>query len=489
MNPFDFLEYPEYFPLFMIWASGYVFIYCLFGRSREWKNFDATLKLVLSLIVGLGIELCLILPIFYLDANNLGTTIFLPAFEKTWYQHWMLTALVAILFRTIPNKVGFLKVIHFIFSKILLYFFIGWLFVSWILLIEFVNIYPTYITESTVWGSYFAINFIFAAFGLSFCLLFPNYIQNVYDSELLYGGKGYTEIIRREIPSTERRIRLFWANLKNRFITFSKSRWRFLLPILLVLFAGLIIPLDVQFQVFTPKVEFSTDIDNVVEPSYFLSIESSCRGYNAEPNVKVNFETIACDMVEINRGVVDQLDVLSIPLPSHCIRNDVDVSDFHSTSYSPNILQVVYPESLEENVTITPVPIDSTPDKLQVQFMTEYEKSFNFTMSYLTSTDVNGVYVYAEKVRGENFNATHDRWIQEYRIINQNDFDIYLQELSYDRLCFEEVDKESITLEYNENVIDYVNPVSDIYRNLHLYIGKGKTVTLTISFLSTNKFP
>jgi len=57
MDPFDFLEYPEYFPIFMFWASGYVLIYCLFGKSNEWKNFDATLKLVFSLREGLSLLL------------------------------------------------------------------------------------------------------------------------------------------------------------------------------------------------------------------------------------------------------------------------------------------------------------------------------------------------------------------------------------------------------------------------------------------------
>ncbi|WGM89562.1 MAG: hypothetical protein NUK63_00090 [Candidatus Bathyarchaeum tardum] len=489
MNPFDFLEYPEYFPLFMIWASGYVFIYCLFGRSREWKNFDATLKLVLSLITGLAIELCLILPFYYWDVNNLGTALFLPVFEKTWIYHWMLTALVAILFRTIPNKVGFLKVIYLFFSKILLYLFMGWFFVNWILLLEYVYIYPTYVNESTVLGLYFTINFIFSTFGFSFCLLFPNYIQNVYDSELLYGGKGYTEIIRREIPPTERRFRLFLANQKNRFKTISKSKRRFLLPILLFSIVGLIIPLDAQYKLFTPNVEFSTDLDNFGEQRYFMTLELSGRGYNLEPKVEVNFEKIACDSVQINRGIFDQLDVFSIPIPTHCLRNDVVIRHYESIDYRPDVLRIVYPESLAKNISITPVPIDSDPKKLQIQFNTENEKSFNFTMRYLASTDVDNVNIKAENVRGEVYNSTHDRWIQDFQISNLNNFDISLEKLSYDQLIYADVDRESITLEYNGNVIDYVNPINEVYNNLHLYVGKEKTFTFRISFLSTNKFP
>ena len=271
---------------------------------------------------------------------------------------------------------------------------------------------------------------------------------------------------------------------------FSKSRWRFLPPIVLMFVALSIIPLDAQRHIFTPNLDYYTDIDNVVEPTHFLSIVLYGRGYNLEPNVEVNFEKIACDMVQINRGTVDLLDVLAIPLPSHCLRNDIVVKNFHSRAYNPNLLRVVFPESLEDNVTITPIPVDSNPNTLQVQFMTKSEKSFNFTMSYLVSTVVDNVHVLPEKVRGEVFNATHDMWIQEFRIINQNDsFDIFLQELSYDMLIYEDVDRDSITLDYNGTIIDYVNPVRDLFRNLHLYIGKGQTVTLTLSYLSTNKFP
>jgi len=489
MNPFAFFEYPEYFPIFMFWASGYIFIYSLFGKSREWKNFDATLKLVLSLIVGLAIEVCIILPLFYLNINNLQTMPFLSAFEKTWVYHWMFTAIVTVLVRNVRNGLG-LKFIYWVFSKVLYIFFMAWVIINGILLIEFVSWYPLFVKESTPIVLYFFWNILFSGFGLSFCMVFPNYIQNVYDEELLYGGsRGYVEVIRKELSPNWRRILLFWANLKNQFIKFSKSKWRVLPLIVLISVPLSIIPIDLQFHVFTPKVEFYTDIENVVEPSYFLSIESAGRGYNVEPSVEVNFEKIACDRVQINRGTFDLLDVLSIPLPSHCLRSDVVVKHYQSRDYSPNVLRVVYPESLEDNVTITPIPVDSDPDKLQVQFMTEDEKSFNFTMSYLTNTDVDNVYVYAEKVRGEVFNATHDKWIQEFRITNQNDFVIYLQELSYDMLIFEDVDRDSITLEYNENVIDYVNPVSDLYRNLHLYVGKGQTVTITLSYLSTNKFP
>jgi hypothetical protein len=489
MNPFDFLEYPEYFSIFMIWASGYVFTYCLFGKSREWKNFDATLKLLVSFIVGFAIEMCLILPLFYLNPSNLQIPPVMSAFDKTWIYHWTLTAVVSLFYRRIPNKTGVLNFVYFVLSKVMYFFFLGWALINGILLQEFNNLYPQVIQESTSINLYFAWNIIFGMFGFVFCQYFPDYIQDLSNEELLYGGsKGYVEAIRREFSPNLHKLLLFWTKMKNQIINFSKSKWRISLPIVLILFAISIIPLDVHYHMFTPNVEFYTDVENVIEPSYFLSIESSGRGYNLEPSVEVNFEKVTCDMVKINRGIVDQLGVLSIPLPSHCLRSDVVVKHYQSRDYSPNVLRVVYPESLEDNVTITPIPVDSSPDKLQVQFMTE-DKPFNFTMSYIASTDVDDVYVYAEKVRGEVFNATHDRWIQEFRITNQNDFVIYLQDLSYDMLMFEDVDRDSITLQYNENVIDYVNLVSDLYRNLHLYVGNGQTVTIIISYLSTNKFP
>lgn len=490
MNPLDFLEYPEYFPIFMFWASGYIFIYCFFGKSREWKNFDTTLKLVLSLIVGLAIEVCIILPLFYLNPNHLQIAPFIPAFERTWIYHWIFTAIISILVRNAKSKIGLLNFMHFIFSKILYFFFLGSALINGIFLQEFVILYPQFIQESSSINLYFALNLIFGMFGFVFCMFFSDYIQDLSNEELLYGGsKGYVEVIRRDFSPNWSRILLFWGNLKNQILKFSKSRRRVLLPIVLILVALSIIPLDIQFHVFTPNVEFYTDIENVVEPTHFLSIVSSGRGYNKEPKVDVKFERIAYDMVQINRGTVDLLDVLAIPLPSHCLRSDIVVKHFHSRPYNPNRLWVVFPESLEDNVTITPIPVDSNPDKLQVQFMTMSEKSFNFTMSYLVSTVVDNVHVLPEKVRGEVFNATHDMWIQKFRIINQNDsFDIVLQELSYDMLGYADVDRDSITLECNGTIID-ANPPSHLFKGLYVDIEKGQTVTLTLSYLSTNKFP
>lgn len=50
--PIDFLQSPEYFPVFMIWISGYVFTYSVFRKTQAWKDFDSTMKLIVTLIVG-----------------------------------------------------------------------------------------------------------------------------------------------------------------------------------------------------------------------------------------------------------------------------------------------------------------------------------------------------------------------------------------------------------------------------------------------------
>src|SRR4030042_1903221 len=88
MNPSPFLQYPEYLSLFLIWASGYVFNHILFGKSKSWRSFDSTIKLIFGFISGFAIELCIILPFFYMFVPNAFLTPpSLLAIQKTWMLH------------------------------------------------------------------------------------------------------------------------------------------------------------------------------------------------------------------------------------------------------------------------------------------------------------------------------------------------------------------------------------------------------------------
>lgn len=127
MDITDFLQYPQYFSFFMIWASGYIFIYSIFRKSHAWKEFDSTIKVVLAFMAGFAIELCLILPFFYLtNMANLNTPIFLPAFDATWPYHWAVTGFVSIIFLKTRNKETLLKGMFGFFSRFLNLLFLGW---------------------------------------------------------------------------------------------------------------------------------------------------------------------------------------------------------------------------------------------------------------------------------------------------------------------------------------------------------------------------
>lgn len=489
MGPFDFLEYPEYFPLFMIWASGYVFNYCVFGKSRGWKNLDTTLKLVLALVSGLAIEFCLILPAFYLNINNLQVSIFLPAIEKTWIYHWMITLIVSIPLGNRENRIRFLKAIHFLFSKILSFLFVGWAFVSAILVLEFFYFYPLYIQESTFLEVYFFINIIFASFGWLFCTFFPIYIQNAYDEELSYRGIGYTSVVRRKIGKLERTLLQFSAKLIDKTRRFSSSKKRFIPSVIILFVVFSIIPLDSYLNIFTPKLKYYYDVDIPTEQHY-LSVHSSCNGYNEQPDFSAEFQKTTADTIQIAHGNYDPFNELLIPIPENCLGKEVKIGHYYEILQDPNQVKVVFSEDLQNNVVISPLPENSNPTRLRVNYEKLGKQDFNLTLFYLENTIIENIQVLPEKVVGIEFNATYDTWIQEFQIINLNEaFDIRLREFSYDRLNFDEVDENSITLYWNGNEIEYAEPVLGCFRNLNCYILRDQTANLTLSFLSTNKFP
>jgi hypothetical protein len=94
----NFLESPDYLSLFMIWASGYIFAFVVFRGSRVWKEIDSTMKLVVAMILGFVIEFCVILPLFYLNFQNVVSTgLFIPAFNSTWLYHGMLTLIISVI--------------------------------------------------------------------------------------------------------------------------------------------------------------------------------------------------------------------------------------------------------------------------------------------------------------------------------------------------------------------------------------------------------
>jgi hypothetical protein len=191
--PTDFLQYPQYFSLIMIWASGYIFAYCVFGKSRAWKEFDSTIKVVAALLVGFAVEFCLILPIFYAwSFANLSTSLFFPAFDATWTYHWILTGFVTVLFLRFRNRETLLKAFNLTFEKVLYYVFFGWLAILFILLIEFFGLgfYSSFVWAASGYlGSYLLVNMIFAALGILFCLFFKWFATSAYEEEKIYGGK------------------------------------------------------------------------------------------------------------------------------------------------------------------------------------------------------------------------------------------------------------------------------------------------------------
>jgi hypothetical protein len=323
MNITDFLQYPQYFSVFMIWSSGYIFVYSIFRKSRAWKEFDSTIKLVVGFIAGFGVEFCLVLPAFYLvNMANLNTPLLLPAFDQTWMYHWLLTGFVSTLFARVKDREQLLKSLHFVVARWLYFLFFGWFLLFSILVVEYLYVYPNYILlSSPTFFVYLVINWIMSVLGLAFCHFFQFFTEAIYEEEKMYGGRGYIFIAKR--PSKlNRRFFLFITNMRNRISRFPKSKWRFVPVLLGVIIISAIIPLDSYLNVFTPRVNYLANV-NDPEKLVYVSLGAQFLGYNEKPTVYANFSRTTCGIYAVTSHSYDRFGVLVTPLPSQCLGQEV----------------------------------------------------------------------------------------------------------------------------------------------------------------------
>lgn len=200
----DLLQ-PQYFPFIMIFASGYIFVYAIFGKTRAWKDFDSTIKFVLAIIAGFGLEFCIVLPLFYMNPSNIANfPIVVPAFEATWVFHWVITGGVAAIFTISARALNYgEKLVWFILLP--LFGLIFYLFL--ILLVEYAVSYPTSVQISSPLYYYLPVNFIFSFLGVIFCIAFSVFIKRAHEDEMIYGQAGYTYVVGRSSNNERERFR------------------------------------------------------------------------------------------------------------------------------------------------------------------------------------------------------------------------------------------------------------------------------------------
>jgi hypothetical protein len=233
----DLLQ-PQYFPFIMVFASGYIFIYVIFGKTRTWKELDSTLKVVFAIVGGFGVEFCIVLPFFYLanPSNITDFPIITPALEATWVYHWTLTGGVAAIFTLIKDREKVLRYGEKLVRLILLPLFLALSYLFVFLLVEYVRIYSVSVQISSPLFYYLPVNFIFSFLGMCFCLIFSIYVKRTHEEELIYGKGSYT-FARRDFANPERerfRRRLFLFRISATNFWRSKKKYAVLIGIITV---------------------------------------------------------------------------------------------------------------------------------------------------------------------------------------------------------------------------------------------------------------
>jgi len=490
MDITDFLQYPQYFSVFMIWASGYIFVYSVFRKSRAWNEFDSTIKIVVGFVTGFGVELCLVLPIFYLvDMANLNTPLLLPAFDKTWVYHWFITGFVSTLFARTRNREQLFKYLHFVFARLLFFLFFGLSLLFSVLFLEYIFVYPNYVlVSSPTFFSYLVINLILSFLGLTFCLYFQSFTEGIYEEERIYGGRGYI-FIAKHPSELSRRFFLYMTNMRNSISRFLKSKWRFVPVLVGLIIVFAIIPLDSHFSVFIPRVDYLANVNDPAK-SVYVSLGAQCLGYNEKPAVYANFSRTTCDIYAVTSHDYDRFGILVMPLPSQCLGKEVKTGYFRQYYSQPT--QDVWAISdylLKDNLSLTAVPSASDSGALQINYGKMKGQSFNVTLIYWQDMTNDSIMILPSKLEGVPFNETYDRWIQEFQIVNKSNESVYLYNVQYDRLSFDEADKGSVEVIWNGNKVEPIILFLNTVQFSPLEIKQQTNGILRIDFLSTNKFP
>ena len=445
---------PQYFPFIMIFTSGYIFIYAIFGKTQTWKEFDSTIKFVLAIIAGFGVEFCIVLPLFYLNPNNIANfPIIVPAFEATWVFHWVITGGVAAIFTIAKNRERVLNYGEKLVKFILLPLFVVICYLFFILLVEYAVSYPISVQISSPLSYYLPVNLIFSFLGASFCFVFSVFIKRAHEEEMIYGQAGYTYIVGRSSNYERERFRRNLFMFRISLSKFANSRKKYALLLGIVAIMAVVIPIDSYFNIFTPKVVHYSDIAIPDLSRADLSLEILPHSYGT-PSVTPILSRTRCDMYEIYPGRFDRLGVLDIPFDSTYLNDSIHIwYSFDVINSQPNEMIVAIPYDLQKVLNTTMYPSTTSPTGIQVDYTRTKGQPFNITFGSWMNANTSSITVLASTPQRTKFNDTYFSWNQTFQITNSYNQSVFPNQFEYLGLDSVEVDHNSIAVYYNGNNI------------------------------------
>jgi hypothetical protein len=494
MDITTFFQSPDYFPEIMIFASGYILIFSIFGKTKAWKELDSALRVVLALVVGFGVEFCIVLPIFYLNLNNLNTVaLFLPAFNATWTYHWAITGIIAVTFALSKNREFVMKNLNIVVLNIMFPFFVTFFVFFAIASIEYNSVYPAYIRNSTPFLYYFPINVLFSFLGVIFCYIFSIYLNRAYEDERFYGKSSYSFVLRSKTTHWQTQLFLFnvWLNKKAK--QFLHSKKIVFLIIATFIMIGSIIPLDNEFSFFTPKIKsylhailpYNVSDGSRVQFSWVVST----LGF-APPSVTSVFWQTRCDTYQFTSGVFDMMGVVTMPFDSDYLGKSIRTTNYFSPANLPiDGIDLIVPYNLENRVNVTLVPNATNPSGFQVNYAKIGKQPFNLTLGRWENVNISSVSNVPLAPQRTRFNDTCVTWKQTFVITNGYSQNIYVSNIQYDSgLNYVDIDQQSFVIYYNGAKLESAKVFGSLIMIYGLAIPSHTSATIELQFVATNNF-
>lgn len=442
----DIITDPHNIPYIGIWAAGYLTIYSLFSDSNKWREWDTTIKFLYSIIMGLCLEVCVILPLYFININNV-TLDFAFVLNKTWIYTFSFSAILTFTLRIIHNKNNILNLIKFVNNKLLFNFYIIGMVLSSIFLYEFDYFYNPYIKEANQNITlYLSLNILFFMIGFGFISYFNMILEDLY-----FNPPGYKKYLRNDVVKNIKHIilNLYLIKLEISHIFYNMTVKKrlfsiFIIPLLFIL----IIPFDSAYHTLTPKITRHSDVINPLEKEIYLLIESNFTSFNNPPLIGTYFRYKNKDVFEIHSGKYDKIDAIQIPLPRG---KEVDL-DYYQGKLNSKYSLLCVDIDLEYEDKIKLEPINNDKD-LRVYYRTLSNAEFNVSLIYWENMKIEDVVIVPTNLQRVQYNETHDTWIQLFDILNESPYDIMIEEITYDRFRFGNVDKDSLVGYWNNETL------------------------------------
>ena len=218
---------------------------------------------------------------------------------------------------------------------------------------------PGYQLSTNLFFGYIFVLFFFSAFGAAFCFYFRQFTKRAYEEEIIHGRFRDNLPINRHMAEEDLRLRrelfVLKATISAKINRFENSRYIWLTLGLVAIIVFTIIPIDSQFGVFTPRIQYRENFLGARYPdnNLFVVVQTDYR--NGVPEITANCSKLEYDAFFIE-GIFDKLGAVNVALPPSLMGRSVTPSSSASNVNDWDEVKAFVSYPLNQQLFLTKAP-------------------------------------------------------------------------------------------------------------------------------------